>query len=78
MSYTGCSLRKGRFSESKRPYLVTTVTDKRQRIFDNFELARLMIRQLRTNCDELDVDSLAWVVMPDHLHWLFVLNQHSI
>jgi REP element-mobilizing transposase RayT len=37
-----------------------------------------MIRQLRTTCDELDVDSLAWVVMPDHLHWLFVLHRQSI
>ena len=28
--------------------------------------------------EEGRVDSLAWVIMPDHLHWLFQLNQGSL
>lgn len=41
-------------------------------------MARLLIAVIRTNSDLLAIESLAWVVMPDHLHWLFILNQHSL
>ena len=36
--------------------------------------ARLLVHELRRLHDSGDVKSLAWVVMPDHLHWLFQLN----
>jgi REP element-mobilizing transposase RayT len=76
MHYHAKDLRRGRFSQLNRPYLITTVTHDRKPIFRDFDTARLLIQQLQTTSRELGTESLAWVVMPDHLHWLFVLN-HS-
>lgn len=78
MSHKGCDLRKGRFSEENRPYLITTVTRERIPLFAHFTTARLLVRELKTTSNQLDIESLAWVVMPDHLHWLFVLNQYAL
>jgi len=78
MSYHGSNLRKCRYSETGRPYLITTVTHNRKPIFSNFDIARLLIRELRKSSEKLMIESLAWVVMPDHLHWLFVLNQSTV
>jgi putative transposase len=76
--YHGKDLRKGRFSESGRAYLVTTVVMNRQRLFTDFQLARLLVRELRSCAERGYVDSLAWVIMPDHLHWLFVPTAASL
>jgi len=78
MSYRGSRLRKCRYSETGRPYLITTVTHNRKPIFSSFDIARLLIRELQTGSENLMIESLAWVVMPDHLHWLFVLNQSTV
>ena len=77
MYYHAKDLRRGRDSQSGRPYLITTITHQRNPLFGDFDIARLMIRELQTCCHELRIESLAWVLMPDHLHWLFVLN-HSL
>lgn len=77
MYYHARDLRRGRYSQENRPYLITTVTHQRIPLFNDFDVARLLIHELQTTCSELSVESLAWVVMPDHLHWLFVLN-HSL
>ena len=77
MYYHAKDLRRGRYSEINRPYLITTVTHNRNPIFNDFDIARLLIRQLQLTSVELRITSLAWVVMPDHLHWLFILN-HSL
>ncbi len=71
-------LRRGRFSETGRPYLVTTVTYGRKPIFTDFDITRLLIAELRATSDKLAIESLAWVVMPDHLHWMFVLNRSTV
>lgn len=43
-------------------------------LFAEFHLARLAIRELRA-CDEAGLCStLAFVLMPDHLHWLLQLS----
>lgn len=60
-------MRKGRFSENNRIYLVTFVTRDRQRHFERFDCARELVRLLNT---EQRTESLAFVVMPDHVHWL--------
>ena len=78
MYYHAKDLRRGRFSEINRPYLITTVTQQRDPIFSDFDLARVLIRELRTSSEQLDIDSLAWVLMPDHLHWLLVLKHSFI
>jgi len=76
MYYHAMDLRRGRSSEYGRPYLITTVTHLRDPIFGDYETARLMVRELQTTNNKLHIETLAWVLMPDHLHWLFVLN-HS-
>lgn len=68
-------LRKGRFSETGQIYFVTMVTNKREPYFLNFFMARKLIYQIRLLHDDKQVYSLAWVIMPDHVHWLFQLNE---
>ena len=71
-------LRTGRVSETGRGYLITTVTHERQKFFSEFTLARSAICELR-HCDEIGLcDTLAFVLMPDHLHWLFQLRAGSL
>jgi putative transposase len=73
-----CHLRKGRFSESGRIYLLTAVVDQRKPVFSDWRLGRLVIEQMRVIDDSPSASSLAWVVMPDHLHWLIELQQDSL
>jgi REP element-mobilizing transposase RayT len=66
-------LRKGRYSETNRSYIITTVVHERRPLFTEWQIARPLITELRA-AEECDlVESLAWVVMPDHLHWLLTL-----
>lgn len=74
----GSQLLKGRYSEQGRIYLLTTVTEQRRPIFSDFHIGRLMVSQLRQAHDQGIVDSIAWVVMPDHCHWLFELRQKTL
>ncbi len=76
--YHGKELRKSRYSETGRPYLVTTVTRQRQKIFEDFCLARLVVAEMRGVTDRGLVDTLAWVIMPDHVHWLITLRVSSL
>lgn len=74
----GSDLRKGRWSEPGGIYLITTVTEKRRPVFADLHCARLLIHELRT------ADTLGWsmtwafVVMPDHLHWLVELGDFDL
>jgi putative transposase len=72
MSYS--LLRKGRYSEPGRDYLVTVVTHSRHTWFAAFDVARCVIAEMRRVESCGAVSSLAWVLMPDHLHWLFSLG----
>ena len=72
MSYD--ALRRGRHSQHNQVYCVTTVTRDRQPLFTDINTARLMVHELRRLHENGDVTSLAWVIMPDHLHWLIQLN----
>jgi len=71
------ALRKGRQSESNRAYCVTTVTRNREPLFNDLYVARIVINTMKTLHNENYVNSLSWVVMPDHLHWLFQLGDNS-
>ncbi len=68
------ALRRGRYSEFGRAYLVTTTTSNRQPIFGSFSAARVVIHEMSNLELNGHVNSLAWVLMPDHLHWLFSLG----
>lgn len=71
-------LRVGRYSEPGRSYLITLVVHQRQRLFIDVFLGRLLVAELRKNHERGLVDSLAWVIMPDHIHWLFELRQKTL
>ena len=73
----GSDLRKGRVSEPGRIYLVTTTTHNRQRFFDDFHLGWVVVGAMRHHDRTGNTDTLAYVVMPDHLHWLFSLGVGS-
>ena len=71
------ALRIGRRSESGRIYLITTATVDRRPVFEDFACARCVVREMRYLAEQGGVASLAWVVMPDHLHWLLQLGEHT-
>ncbi|MBV6821787.1 transposase [Pseudomonas sp. PD9R] len=73
-----CRLRRGRYSESGQIYLLTAVTHERQPVFADWRMGRLLVDQLRSADETERVTSMAWVVMPDHLHWLVQLHQGSL
>ena len=75
MSYN--DLRKGRRSEPRREYLVTSVTFERRPIFADLYCARIFIRELRRIENEELCRWLAWVVMPDHFHGLLSLGENE-
>lgn len=70
-------LRKGRYSEAGRIYLITAVLSERRPLFQDFYLARLVVAEMRRLDESAEVDSLAWVVMPDHVHWLLSLGEYA-
>jgi len=71
-------LRVGRYSESNRIYLLTTNTLGREPVFKDVFLGRLVVGQFRQAQDQGFANSLAWVVMPDHFHWLIELRKGSL
>ena len=76
MSYD--TLRRGRYSRACQAYCITAVTLRRRPVFAEFVAARLLVRELRRLHDDEAVRSLAWVVMPDHLHWLLQLGDEGV
>lgn len=67
-------LRKGRVSEPGRVYHVRTSTADRQALFADLFLGREVVGAMRFQQERGAVDSLAFVLMPTHLHWLFALT----
>ena len=77
MSFHGCDLRKGRVSIPGQIYLVTTASYKRAQLFRTFHNARIVARSIHFLAKNRQLESFAYVVMPDHLHWLFALDESS-
>ena len=77
-SQRGKELRSGRYSETGRIYLLTSVTFNRLPIFADWRIGRLVIAQFMNAEQAGLVNSLAWVVMPDHFHWLVELKEGSL
>jgi len=67
-------LRKGRVSEAGRVYLITAVTRGRRPLFSDLYVARHVVVALRKEASSGRARTLAFVVMPDHLHWLLQLG----
>ncbi|MBC3777165.1 transposase [Pseudomonas sp. SWRI99] len=71
-------LRLGRYDEPNRIYLLTANTLFRAPVFRQVALGRLVAEQFRQAQELGFADSLAWVVMPDHFHWLIDLKRGSL
>nr|WP_041770490.1 transposase [Pseudomonas resinovorans] len=65
---------RGRASIPGQIYHITTTTEGRQPLFRDFHCARLAIAEMRRLEEQNLIRSVAWVLMPDHLHWLLQLN----
>ena len=68
-------LRKGRVSLPNQIYSVTVTAHNRVPYFSDFQVGRLVVSEMRLLHDEEFLQSIAWVLMPDHLHWLFQLGE---
>lgn len=68
----------GRDSEPGRAYLITAVVHNQSPLFANWQLGRLLAVEMRQAHEQGQVDSLAWVIMPDHFHWLFQLHHRHL
>ena len=70
----GKDLRKGRVSLPGQVYHITTVTFDREPVFSDLRSARVLVNALRQAQARDEATSLAFVVMPDHMHWLMQLG----
>lgn len=71
---TGHPLHVSRWCGLGQVYLITTVTKGHEPIFRDFKAARALIGILREEALRNTHQTLAFVVMPDHLHWLMILQ----
>jgi REP element-mobilizing transposase RayT len=72
------ALRKGRVSLPGHVYLVTTTTANRVRVFVDFKAACAACRCFASRLLMGDARMLAWVLMPDHAHWLIQLGTTDV
>ena len=71
------SLRDGRRSIPGQYYHIIICTAERRRIFADFRCGREVVRSLQRLQAEHVAKSIAFVVMPDHLHWLMQLQERK-
>lgn len=71
-------LRKGRWSGNSQIYHITSCTLDRSPIFADFDHARNLIRILQEESRRGSCTTLAFVVMPDHFHWLMQLENDRL
>lgn len=64
----------GRRSNVGLSYLLTTVVDRRAPLFASAAAAAVAIREFQRLDQEGFTRSIAYVVMPDHIHWLVELR----
>jgi putative transposase len=71
-------LRRGRFSAVGQTYHVTFATSQREPLFTHFEFARAVIREMKRLDERGFSETLAFMLMPDHAHWLFTLSNGEL
>ncbi|MEF8715866.1 MAG: transposase [Accumulibacter sp.] len=71
------NLRQGRYSQAGQIYLLTLVTAGRERVFQDFRAARRVVRAFAEQAVRDYGTTLAFVVMPDHVHWLLELGSEG-
>jgi len=71
----GKNLRKGRASLPNHAYLVTIVAASRKPVCASFSAVRLAVRCFYDEDIVRRAQTLAFIVMPDHIHWLLQLRE---
>ncbi|HYM85646.1 MAG TPA: transposase [Pseudoxanthomonas sp.] len=71
------ALRRSRFSMPHQVYHVTVVTKDRKSVFLDFNAACVAARCNHDRDNLKDSVMLAWVLMPDHTHWLLQLGEQD-
>jgi REP element-mobilizing transposase RayT len=69
------ALRNGRASICNTAYLITTTTQNREPLFTHFPAACSAARCFEDTTLLRESRMLAWVLMPDHAHWLLQLGE---
>ena len=64
------ALRIGRYSEAGRIYFITSSCNGRLSLFRDYVLASILIEETKHQEEIGACNSLAFVAMPDHFHWL--------
>ena len=67
--------RRGRDSLPHQVYHVTNTTLDRRRLFDSFAGASTCVRTFATSIRSENAELLAWVLIPNHVHWLIQLSE---
>ena len=67
-------LRQHRHSNMNSYYSVTTCTYRRSELFEDFCNARALISSLKYSDLKGLTQTICFVIMPDHMHWLFQLK----
>ena len=67
-------LRAGRRSLANQVYHVSSATVDRRTYFNDLECGRLVVHAMRREHEAGHADTLAFVIMPDHFHWLLALS----
>ena len=66
--------RFGRHSAINHIYHVTTSTNRREPFFRNLAYGRILVNAMQREQIAGHANTLAFVIMPDHLHWLIQLS----
>lgn len=67
-------LRKGRYSQQSQIYHITFTTINRTPTFNDFAKAHTLINIFKQSDQLQHTATLAFVIMPDHIHWLMQLT----
>jgi len=57
--------------------MITTCCNARTPLFEDIGFGKILVNELRKSDDENRTKTFAYVVMPDHLHWLFQLLERN-
>jgi REP element-mobilizing transposase RayT len=72
------ALRRHRSAIVGQIYLLTSCTDQRRPYFADFWTGRIVVHVTQELDAKEQSETLALVVMPDHVHWLIELKQSSL
>ena len=73
---TNPRLLRGRHSQAGAYYAITSVTRHRRPLFRDRRIAQCVVDAVGQ--ESVAVNTMAWVVMPDHVHWLFALKDGEL